>query len=114
MVDVGAQRAPTIDGSVQSIPFYGLHGAVRSDPCHDLRVREVSSRAADLPDPVIRLTPARLERVSKPRCRSQLSPSDAAPLRGCVVHHIHHFVIHVKLKLRGGGVPDPPPGREFS
>src|SRR6185503_20672293 len=61
LVDLGANLAPSVDGSLELEPFAALDAAVESDPAHDPRMRERTSGPARFPDPVVGLLPRALE-----------------------------------------------------
>ena len=88
VVDLVAELAPALDRPVAPVLLDAPHGAVERDPRHHLRVREVTARAAHLPDPLVGLAPAVLEpleqlpRAAPMRPRDALEPRAAARGRG--------------------------------
>ena len=60
-MDLVAQRPPASHRSFEMESLDGLDAAIERAPRHDLGVCELLALTADLPDPVVRLLPMRLE-----------------------------------------------------
>src|SRR6185436_20329780 len=64
-MDLVAPALPAVEGRVEPIPLDVLDGAIEREPRHHLRVREVATPAAHLPDPLVGLLPFRLEEIEE-------------------------------------------------
>ena len=92
-------------------------GAVERDPAHHLRVHEVPRLAADLPDAVVRLVPARRGRVGEAHQEVAGVPAQHAELVAKLKRRVEQLAVHVELRLVPGAVADPdrravPPARQ--
>src|SRR5262249_2040678 len=90
LVNAVPEPLPAGGISRQAVRLDVLHRAIRRDPRHDLGVREVTLRAADLPDAFVRLAPRSLEEfeellLERPRHAVTLDP-DATRL----LHRVPH------------------------
>src|SRR6266545_2670658 len=65
--DLVAHATPAVGVSLETLLLHRAHGAVERDPGHHLRVDEVALLAADLPDAVVGLAPARRATLPPPR-----------------------------------------------
>ena len=106
LVDLGADLAPAVGRAAAAEPLDRLHAPVEGDPGHHLGVREVPSRAADLPDAVVRLLPcvfqvAEHTTLERPRLLRHLELVDAS-----LVEDVHDLAVDVELELLDGGVAD--------
>src|SRR5207245_9100601 len=63
--DLLPDRSIAVDRALAVEALNGLHGSIERDPGHHLGVREVTSRAAHLPDSLVGFTPAGLEPVEE-------------------------------------------------
>ena len=66
VLDLLPHGLPAVERPVATEALDRLDGTVERDPGHDLRVREVPSRPAHFPDPLVGLAPAGLEPVEDP------------------------------------------------
>jgi hypothetical protein len=81
--------------------------AVEHDPGHHLGVGEVAAWPPRFPDPVVRLTPDRLDVIDH---RPPARPQPLLDLAGdgrAEESHTHHLAVDIELKLLGCRVPDP-------
>src|SRR5207245_3476485 len=76
-------------------------------PAHDLRVREVPTRAADLPDALIRLHPPVLEVLEQLLLQRPGLIALAEPVDASLVQRVEHLAVDVELQLAARGVSDP-------
>src|SRR4051812_15228173 len=60
-MNLRAQLAPVLERTLEAVRLGILDAAIECDPRHDLRMREVLRRAANLPDAAIRLVPDLLQ-----------------------------------------------------
>jgi hypothetical protein len=106
-VDLVSERGPAFHRPFAAELRAEPDGAIERDPGHDLRVREVTVRAADLPDPGVLRAPARLEPVEElPDERPRVVVGLPA-VQASAVERVHHLAVHVELELLRGGVADP-------
>src|SRR5437588_2808400 len=106
-VDLVANLAPAIGGTVEPLFLDRAYRPVECDPAHHLRVREVPSWPSDLPDALVRLPPAGLEITEQlPLQRPGLLFLAEAVDPG-LVERVEHLAVHIELKLPARGVADP-------
>src|SRR5947207_11115616 len=104
-MDLIAELAPAVHGTSQMELFDGFDGTIECHPGHHLRMSEVTTRPANLPNPFIWLFPRFFEipdqfTLYPPTVVLDLHARDAA-----VVQHVCNFAEDVELELRVSGVP---------
>ena len=105
LVDLVADRPPAIDRAVEPVLLDRLDRPVERHPGHHLGVGEVPPRPADLPDPLVGLTPDRLE---QPEQRPLHAPAVVQePGLPAQVEHAQDLAVDVELVLVPGAVADP-------
>ena len=107
VVDLGPDLAPPFDRPLFVMLLDRLDRPVECHPGHDLGVGEVATGSPDLPNTVVRFTPAGLqERQQRPL---QLPGRFAVWVAGLhrLVERGHDFAIDVQLELAGRRVADP-------
>ena len=106
-MDLLAHLTPAVDRPVAIELLDGDHRAVERNPRHHLRVSEVAAWPTYLPDALVRLVPAPLERLEHHLLQR---PGGLVPLelRGPrLVQHVEHLAVDVELELVARAVADP-------
>ena len=83
-----------------------VDGPVDGDPAHELRVEEVPGLAADLPDALVLLTPARGGGVGEIGEEAAGGRAEPLELLGESVHRVEQLAVDVDLALVPGAVAD--------
>ncbi len=99
--------APAVERTFAPELLDGLHRPVEGDPRHDLRMSEVPTRPAHLPDPFVRLVPAGLEPLEQLASERPRVVGRVEPTATCLVEGVDDLSVDVELSLAGGAVPDP-------
>src|SRR6185503_6880181 len=113
VLDLVPKLPPAVDRSLTLVLFDAPHGPVERDPGHRLRVNEVTTRAAHLPDPLVGLPPSVLEPLEELLVERPCVGRCADPRLPCVVEGVRDLPVDVELELAGGGVADPHGPRAF-
>src|ERR1051326_1336460 len=108
-----ANRPPAVDGPVEAVVLDRSHCPVERDPGHRLRVDEVTSLAADLPDAVVRFPPGVLEMVEQAELDAPTLRIDRQAGYASLVEAVETLAVAVELELSARGVPPPPRLRAF-
>src|SRR5208283_1928326 len=95
---------PALQGSLEVELLDQSHGAVEHDPGHDLRMGEVPSRPAGLPDAIVRLTPDRLDVFDERPPARPVALLDPSEKLGAEEGRSEHLAVDVELELLGGRV----------
>src|SRR5438105_4707084 len=98
--------APSVDRPVKRELLSALDCTVECDPCHHLRIGEVLSVAANLPDAFIRFAPYVLEMRKEFPLHGPAGFACNKPVASRLMERIHHFAEYVELQLLMGGVTD--------
>ena len=106
-VDVGPQRPPAIDRSVEIESLDGLDGTVGGHPRHDLGVSELPPRPPHLPDPLIGVAPRSLEEVQEHLLQRPCVIVVREPGERSLVEGVGNLAVDVQLELVGRRVADP-------
>ena len=96
--DAIAQLAP-LGSLAPEQPLGDAGAAVRSEPAHELRVHVVSRRATDLPDPMVRLVPARRHRPDHALDEPPVLRRERRVVVGEQRDEVHDGTEHVQLDL---------------
>src|SRR6185437_15189105 len=106
-MDALAQRAQMRQGSLAIAELLEeAHRAIDRDPGHDLRVGEVATAAADLPDAVIRALPYLVDMVQQSHCRHQRLVAAGHAHLAPDIDGVHDLAEDIELELAGGGIAD--------
>ena len=105
--------APAVDGAVEPLLLDGAYRAIEGDPAHDLRVREVAPRAADLPDAFVGLPPTRLEVPEQLLLQGPRLVVLAQTVHPRLIERIQDLAVDVELQLAARGISDPNGTRSF-
>src|SRR3954454_23199288 len=112
-MDLLPDLAPLVDRPGQVEALDSVDGAVERHPGEDLRVREVASRAAHLPDPLVAAVPRALEDLHQVVLERPGVVVGGKPVRARLVQRVHHLAVDVELELAVRGVPNPDRTRAF-
>jgi hypothetical protein len=105
-MDTRPHLAPALERSGQIVHFRALDRAIEGDPRHCLGIGEVLAPAAHLPDAFVGFMPDLLDVLENFELQipgGLLDPEAALPR---LMQRVHHFTVHVELKLVVRGVAD--------
>src|ERR687888_386282 len=105
-VDLVPKLAPPLDGPLEPVFLDGSHGSVECDPAHDLRMRELPTWPADLPQPLIRLAPRRLEVLEQLALQRPCRRLDWQSVCAALEQRVEHLAVDVELQLLARLVAD--------
>src|SRR5690242_291034 len=106
VVDALAGLAPALHRAFLAEHLDALDRAVNRDPGHDLRVGELATAAAYLPQSLVGLAPYFFEMLRQRPLHVPRRVIACEAALAALMQRVHDFAVNVELQLDGSGVAD--------